>query len=66
MDYNFIGKHRKVFNEKMEKSYLDKREVLAAYDAALVEVILTISEERCAALDKGMDMVFSAMEKEKK
>lgn len=66
MDYDFIKRHRGKFNEKMDKPYLDKKDVLASYDAALVETVLETSEERSKVYDKQMDLLFAALNKEPK
>lgn len=66
MDYDFIKRHREKFIAKMDKNYLDKKDVLASYDAALVETVLEASEERSKVYDKQMDMIFMALNKEPK
>ncbi len=64
MDYSFISMHRKKFNELMEQtSYYDKRDVLAAYDKALVETILESSESKEKQFDAAMDKIYNAMNK---
>lgn len=66
MDYDFIGKHRNIFKEKLKSIYpMNDKEVFAAYDAALVETILKVSEDRAIKYDQSMEEMYKTLREKK-